>query len=123
MSVWRHVADMSADTTLSAQNCRHRHPTFPTKPVVTLVAHFNNVGAPDAGSNHIPNIREAALGGSVGIGDEVLFGRGTVKWDCNGVASGCGMNASGGGKLHMVPIVTRCRMTEYTINMQSIFPV
>jgi hypothetical protein len=31
MSVWRHVADMSADMTLSRQNCRHRHPTFPTK--------------------------------------------------------------------------------------------
>ncbi len=31
MSVWRHVADMSADTTLSPQNCRHRHSTCATK--------------------------------------------------------------------------------------------
>ena len=31
MPVWRHVADMSDDTTLSPQNCQHRHPTNPTK--------------------------------------------------------------------------------------------
>ena len=31
MSARRHVADMSADTTLSAENCRHRHPTCAAK--------------------------------------------------------------------------------------------
>ncbi len=31
MLVWRHVADMSADMTLSPQNCQHRHPTCATK--------------------------------------------------------------------------------------------
>jgi hypothetical protein len=51
----------------------------------------------DEGPNQILSIREADVVGRVGIGAEVQFGTGTVRWEGRAGPSSCGMNDEGLG--------------------------
>jgi hypothetical protein len=58
----------------------------------------------EAGPNQIPSIKDAVVGGNVGIGTVIPSDKGTVRCDGSGGALICGMYAIRRDSVAMVPI-------------------